>query len=70
MRISGTESDVYRQAASTIASSGSLTDIGRIDVNGNQVTIDVTDPATAPGAAQFEADLADELGPNVKVNVK
>ena len=62
-----TQTDVYTQAAATV---GGSTTIAKIDVNGSNVRIHLDDPTSAPEAAQFEADLVDELGPDVNVTIE
>lgn len=70
IQTAATHTDVYAQAARTIGQSGNSTTIDKIDINGQNVTIDVVKPANAPDATQFEADLVDELGPNVSVTLE
>lgn len=60
---------VHRQVANTLGSSSSV-DVRQVDVNGNHVTIELSDLNNTPSAAQFEADLKDELGPDVSVELR
>lgn len=63
---------VNAQVAATLGSTTSGVDVSKVDVNGDHVTIKVTDPGSGsvPMAADFENDLVDELGPNVKVTLE
>jgi uncharacterized hydrophobic protein (TIGR00271 family) len=66
----GQQTEIYRQVGSTLGVGNTATHVVKIDVSGNEVVIDLSDPAAAPGPADFEADLRDEVGPDVSVTVK
>lgn len=65
-----TATAVTRQVVETVGTANTAVDIGRVKVDGDNVTISLSDPTNAPDAAAFQADLADELGPNVSVAVE
>ncbi len=67
--ITRTATAVHRQVADTLGSSSPVV-VNKIDVNGNHAMIDLSDVNGAPTAAQFEADLIDELGPGVTVELR
>ena len=67
MSATGTQSDEYRQVNATIGVGNTAADVLDIDVNGNVVTIDVSNPDAAPTPAEFRVDLVDEIGPGVSV---
>ena len=64
-----TATAAHRQVAATVGSTSSVV-VERIDIDGNQVTIKLSDKSKAPDAAQFATDLTDELGPDVTVELK
>ena len=70
MSTTGTQTDVYRQVGMTIGAGNTAAQVLKVDVNGNQVVIHVSDPGAAPPAAQFEIDLRDEIGADVQVTIK
>ncbi len=69
MRSSQTATDVHQQVANTLGPSSPAV-VNHIDVIGSKVIIDLSDINGAPSAAQFEADLKDELGPAVSVELR
>jgi uncharacterized hydrophobic protein (TIGR00271 family) len=69
IRASQTVTAVHQQVANTLGPTSSVV-VNHIDVNGSEVVIDLSDVHGAPSAAQFAADLVDELGENVKVELR
>ena len=67
MNSTQTRTDVYRQVTATVGAGNTATVVHKIDISGNVVTIDLSDPDAAPSASTFEADLIDEVGPDVRV---
>lgn len=60
---------VHRQVATTLGPSTSA-NVNHIAVSGDRVVIDLSTVTGTPDAAKFEADLIDELGPNVTVELR
>jgi uncharacterized hydrophobic protein (TIGR00271 family) len=69
IRSSQTVTAVHEQVSTTLGSTSSAV-VNHIDVNGANVVIDLSDVNGAPSAAQFAADLVDELGEDVKVELR
>lgn len=61
---------VHEQVIDTVKQSQSNAVVNNVAVAGNVVTIQLSTLTNAPTAAQFEADLVDEVGSNVFVEVK
>ncbi len=64
-----TATAVHRQVAATVGPTSSVV-VERVDIDGSHVTIKLSDKTKAPDAAKFAADLTDELGPDVTVELK
>jgi len=60
---------VHQQVIDTLGPSSSVV-VNEIDVAGDQVIIDLSDLNGATSAAQFQADLVDEIGPEVEVELR
>lgn len=63
-----TATAVHRQVAATVGATSTIV-VEAIDVDGSHVTIKLSDKTNAPNAARFAADLTDQLGPNVTVEL-
>ena len=68
VRSSQTETAVHQQVVNTLGPSSPLV-VNHIDVNGKHVIIELSDVNGAPTATQFEADLVNELGQDVRVEL-
>lgn len=60
---------VRQQVIDTLGPSSSVV-VNEIDMAGDQVIIDLSDLNGAPSAAQFQADLVDEIGSEAKVELR
>lgn len=69
VRSSKTATTVHQQVVDTLDPSLPVI-VKHIDVTSNQIIIDLSDVNGAPSATQFEADLVDELGQDVKVELR
>ncbi len=69
IRSAQTITAVHQQVVDTLGPSSPVV-VQHIDVNGAQVTIDLSDVNGAPPATVFEADLVDELGEDVSVELR
>ena len=67
---SQTVTAVHQQVSDTIQASSAAAVVNKVTVDGNMVTIDLSDLNNVPSAAQFESDLKDEIGPNVTVELR
>ncbi len=68
--VAGNQTALYRQVSQTVGVGNTGVEIVKVDRRGNSVVITVTNPDDVPAPATFEADLVDEVGPNVKVEIR
>lgn len=68
-RSSQTLTSVYQQVGETLGPSSPIL-IRGIEVDGSRVIIDLSSTTGAPPASRFAADLEDELGPGVTVDLR